>query len=122
MDSSEKGTGGKTEHETSHGLFRQPVEKETGGYRGCMPVNRGLQGFPYGNEKTNGTAAQTQVLPLRVSNGLSRMAGSHGHPEKHPVRDAGGNGNSPKRENGSRQSDVASGGTVQGTGMRVHEA
>ena len=47
-------------------------------YRDCPEVTR----------KQAEAAAGTQVLPVRVPDGLSRMAGGHGRPERDPLRDA----------------------------------
>ena len=43
---------------------------------------RDYRGLPGGDKETGGAAAGTQVLPVRVPDGLSRMAGGHGRPEE----------------------------------------
>ncbi|MCS2475070.1 hypothetical protein NXX39_18385 [Bacteroides ovatus] len=82
------GAAGGAEHEAGGGVFREPAEKEACGCRCNPPVRQGLPGLPGGDKETGGAAAGTQVLPVRVPDGLSRMAGGHGRPERDPLRDA----------------------------------
>ncbi len=68
--------------------FGSLLKKEACGCRRNPPVRQGLPGLPGGDKETGGAAAGTQVLPVRVPDGLSRMAGGHGRLERDPLRDA----------------------------------